>query len=598
MLKINQINEKSVSIDSGNGPIVAHSVFYAQVVNGILELIPEKQITPAFSEKLELVEINGTVYINPEEAIQALTFIGNFKPGGASSLPTHVEITYSQLVQLITDSKLVLGQKYLITDYRTIYLHPFYDAGDRLGEEGTDVVTPIEPLIVTADSVNTLNYLAQSLLYPEDEIHYNYRNDVLAWTDDQCKGAITFRKDTVNNVVAYEDWRHIKYRHYMMDTDSLAEYADSAEIAEKQFVKWGDDICLFGTSKAAGDVFNEREEDSFVTKLNFYKTALLPQDCYTSIRKRTTARQQFIETAAVSAISNFKPEATYKSLFEDVVNMTNVEVIPIFAKELSGSSIKADKLADCKITCDTARIECTSMDNTTLLLQSSILYAKAIAYSDLTLYASNIHVAIGIINSDMYLRYSTLHFTDTGNNIEGCNIRYAGWSVLGNVFKTSLAQYANPYTYWTVNRLSNSAINGSSNQLNASYLHNTTINASASGNIITMFWSTIKGGSPVFDIKSANYFRFSTTRNWAYPLNIDTWGIYGFADSQPNNVDLTKYATLMTTNNDTGGRQGKILSASIGNGVRVPKLYWTYINENLEVEKMLLEPDLFKILKP
>ena len=88
MLKINQINEKSVSIDNGNSPVVVHSVFYAQVVNSVLELIPEKQITPAFSEKLESVEINGTVYNDPEEAIQALIFIGNFKAGGASSSST------------------------------------------------------------------------------------------------------------------------------------------------------------------------------------------------------------------------------------------------------------------------------------------------------------------------------------------------------------------------------------------------------------------------------------------------------------------------------------------------------------------------------
>ena len=89
MLKIKKIDEKLISIDKGNGPVLVHAVFYAQIMNGILELIPQKQTTPAFSEKLEAVEINGSTYTTAEEALTALEFIGNFKSGGnASPLPT------------------------------------------------------------------------------------------------------------------------------------------------------------------------------------------------------------------------------------------------------------------------------------------------------------------------------------------------------------------------------------------------------------------------------------------------------------------------------------------------------------------------------
>lgn len=73
-------------------------------------------------------------------------------------------VTYTQLVTLITTSALVPGKKYLLTDYRTAWRIDFT----------TRYANDVEPLILTAASVNKLHSSAISTIYTKDQVYYSF----------------------------------------------------------------------------------------------------------------------------------------------------------------------------------------------------------------------------------------------------------------------------------------------------------------------------------------------------------------------------------------------------------------------------------------
>jgi len=80
-----------------------------------------------------------------------------------------ISITYENLVILKNASGLIVGQKYLITDF--VQSYNIFDGGtmaiieEKIGGE--------EPIIVTASKVNELYKVAISTLYPQDIIYYS-----------------------------------------------------------------------------------------------------------------------------------------------------------------------------------------------------------------------------------------------------------------------------------------------------------------------------------------------------------------------------------------------------------------------------------------
>lgn len=120
------------------------------------------------------------------------------------------EVKYTELIGLINADGLNEGSKYLLTDFVTTYIQP-------VSNEAM-VSDEIEPLILEAASSNTLHFKAISTLYPQDIIYYDVNDASYGAT----KGRIIRRIDTSKNVSVGTDWRHIKYRRWNFDLNSIS----------------------------------------------------------------------------------------------------------------------------------------------------------------------------------------------------------------------------------------------------------------------------------------------------------------------------------------------------------------------------------------
>lgn len=108
-----------------------------------------------------------------------------------------IEKTWYELRDLKNASNLIPGALYLISDFTSDL---------QTGSEKSWVVPyiyPVDPMIVTAISDNSISELALCPLYPNDIIDYCFDEN-----------RITFRKDTVRNLSAHYDWRHWTFERW------------------------------------------------------------------------------------------------------------------------------------------------------------------------------------------------------------------------------------------------------------------------------------------------------------------------------------------------------------------------------------------------
>ncbi len=136
------------------------------------------------------------------------------------------EITYADLSTAIGASELVPGSKYLITDFRTV--HYFLNENTTM----LDAVNTadVEPIIVTALSVNELEPVAYSTIHTDDILHYDW--NPANWINDRSfsdvdstgfglgtivsgwKGVIYYREDTYQKNITHYDFRGVKFRRW------------------------------------------------------------------------------------------------------------------------------------------------------------------------------------------------------------------------------------------------------------------------------------------------------------------------------------------------------------------------------------------------
>jgi hypothetical protein len=184
--------------------------------NGVYGNMPFRQntnghILPDFIAPDDLLDENGDARPGPDvlESIRVELFdffVDAPEAGGA------ITVTYNELVALISDSKLVVGQKYIISDYQTVHDIPnAFDDGDPVVNEGE-----IEPLIVTALSTSKLMNIAYSTLFPQDIIYYDIESNQ-AMVEGCTKGYIYRRIDTLKNNDIGFDYRNVKFRRWQMD---------------------------------------------------------------------------------------------------------------------------------------------------------------------------------------------------------------------------------------------------------------------------------------------------------------------------------------------------------------------------------------------
>ena len=130
-----------------------------------------------------------------------------------------ISIAYGDLIVLQTGSLLEPGQQYKITDFAT--KHRILDGNSVTTDYNTGVN---EPLILTATSSNTFDKQVYSPLHPFDIIYYDITGGDtrdIAFFDEGVaitglKGVIYYRKDTIQNVETWYDFRNVKFRRWLV----------------------------------------------------------------------------------------------------------------------------------------------------------------------------------------------------------------------------------------------------------------------------------------------------------------------------------------------------------------------------------------------
>lgn len=138
-----------------------------------------------------------------------------------------ISVTYEELVNLINSNALIVGAKYLITDFQTIYDQPDYDAlGNPKAIVTTVDTTPLEPLIATAVTVNQISKQVYSTTFPNDVIEYDVSFNQTEKMNAPAKGRISLRIDDQNNRTDY-DHRTVKFKRYDDGTGLFTSYKDN-----------------------------------------------------------------------------------------------------------------------------------------------------------------------------------------------------------------------------------------------------------------------------------------------------------------------------------------------------------------------------------
>ena len=155
----------------------------------------------------------------PTEQKQVRKNIGAIGEADLASYITEtkfIPLTHAELVDLIKDNKLEIGQVYAITDFQTIYESNVQNNVGQYITWGLDNnPSEVYTIITIALSANTLlnRVVIVSGKYPNSYkwiVEYDYEPEVLQ-DGVSTKGKITYLKDTNNNI-AYYDFKNVKSR--------------------------------------------------------------------------------------------------------------------------------------------------------------------------------------------------------------------------------------------------------------------------------------------------------------------------------------------------------------------------------------------------
>lgn len=138
-----------------------------------------------------------------------------------------IEVTYSELLNLISSNSLVQDTNYLITDFKTVH---YIQYSGSLGNEEIHVGNT-EPMIVTAISSNKLSSTIISTIYPEDKITWKPLFDDRDYDAvlGQSTGIITSREDVNKKLYRDYDWRNVIFRRWetSLGTGDFTSYTDT-----------------------------------------------------------------------------------------------------------------------------------------------------------------------------------------------------------------------------------------------------------------------------------------------------------------------------------------------------------------------------------
>lgn len=183
---------------------------------------------------------------------------------GISDAASIIVGTYEELEKLVNSSKLLLGQKYLLTDFQTIYSIEY----EIVGTDDSRFPSHTYAILLTAVGVNAFD--PKVILLSEDgtpshlwEVRYNFTKTRLI-SNAYDKGQITYLKDEFNNS-AYFDFKNIRIKHddaYYYTFDNAGEDASSSGSVTDVTLGYGCDSNIF-----VGETYNVYLETNCVNNL-------------------------------------------------------------------------------------------------------------------------------------------------------------------------------------------------------------------------------------------------------------------------------------------------------------------------------------------
>ena len=145
------------------------------------------------------------------EKNQLRTNIGILNYTGEGGQSTPVSLNYTNLYDLVVRQTLVVGARYIITDFKSIYSS---NVNNNLNQKISwgENVNPSQTysLVVIANTNSTLDKRAIILNHPNWVVEYDVMRETLQ-DGVTTKGKITYLKDDNNNS-AYYDFKNIKFR--------------------------------------------------------------------------------------------------------------------------------------------------------------------------------------------------------------------------------------------------------------------------------------------------------------------------------------------------------------------------------------------------
>lgn len=172
---------------------------------------------------------------------------------GISDAASIIVGTYEELEKLVNSSKLLLGQKYLLTDFQTIYSIEY----EIVGTDDSRFPSHTYAILLTAVGVNAFD--PKVILLSEDgspshlwEVRYNFTKTRLI-SNAYNKGQITYLKDEFNNS-AYFDFKNIRIKHddiYYYTFDNGGEDASSSGLVTDVTLSYGCNNNIF-----VGETYN------------------------------------------------------------------------------------------------------------------------------------------------------------------------------------------------------------------------------------------------------------------------------------------------------------------------------------------------------
>lgn len=145
------------------------------------------------------------------EKTQLRTNIGILNYTGEGGQSTPVSLNYANLYDLVVRQTLVVGARYIITDFKSIYSSNVNNnLNQKISWGGNVNPSQTYSLVVIANTNSTLDKRATILNHPNWVVEYDVMRETLQ-DGVTTKGKITYLKDDNNNS-AYYDFKNIKFR--------------------------------------------------------------------------------------------------------------------------------------------------------------------------------------------------------------------------------------------------------------------------------------------------------------------------------------------------------------------------------------------------